>query len=144
MSGEQLQAAVKYIMTHVPQATELETIDAAIVAVTNGECHACTEVDLVNRDEEWMVPEEERKKFAGIKGRGWAEGWVEEQRKQLVTAARYAMEHAEEIQKTAMLIDDNKEEVISSRNDLNQMFSDFDSNLNVSSDKDVKDTSNHI
>lgn len=97
MTNEQIYEACNYIKTHKPQKTKFETIDLAIRTVTGGECSACTKEDLVNLDDAWLIPDDERRKFAGVKGRGWAEGFTQETIKLFEDAVSYSLSQVHDI-----------------------------------------------
>ena len=93
MSYDEISKLCGYIMTNEPKSTEFETIDAAIRAVMTG-CRAAKKGDLVNPDDSWLIPVQERDKFAGImplSGRGWFEGFTPNIISVIRKAAAYAM-----------------------------------------------------
>lgn len=132
MTNEQIYEACDYIRTHKPQKTKFETIDMAIRAVTKNYLCACTKEELVNRDDAWLVPNEERGIFAGVKKRGGAEGFTSEILKLFDEATEYAIEHASEIREESQIsnIIDSKEKLKEMKDEL------LDYNLNVYNKKD--------
>ena len=99
MTDKEIEKACEYIRTHLPQKTRLDTIDVAIRIVTNNFCSAGVTEDLVNRDDAWLIPEEECGKFACIKGKGWAESLDPETIKMFEDAVDYALSHVSENEK---------------------------------------------
>ena len=137
MSEEQIKAVLIYIRTHMPQETEFKTIDVAINSVAK-EINAATKEDLVNRDDAWLVPDEERDKFAGIRGRGWAQSFSSEMIGLFKEAVQYAKEHASEYQKTGgvSIMSDDKEKLKQIRNEL---MNNIPSDNNYSNSNDRND-----
>ena len=133
VTEEQIKKALDYIRTHVPQKTEFETIDVAIRAVTRGISAARAE-DLVNRDDAWLIPPEERGKFEGIRGVGGAQGFVQETIRRFKEAVQYAMEHASELKTSSEepIVFDNK------KDDLDKFLKYY--NVNVQSDDSYDDS----
>lgn len=133
MTEEQINLAIKYIRTHMPLETELETIDVAISSVTGG-IHAATKKDLVNPDDAWLIPDEEKDQFAGIKGNGWAQSFDKTTIQAFKDAVIYAK--TQNIQKKV----DNQ------INDIDELKSLKNELLNVNNfiDKDIDNNNNKL
>ena len=94
-----IKDAIYYIKTHMPQETDFKTIDVAIRTVAVG-INAAAHEDLVNKDDAWLVSDEERGKFAGIRGRGWTSSFDDETIRMFEEAVQYSKAHASEYEKT--------------------------------------------
>ena len=94
-----IKDAIHYIRTHMPQETDFKTIDVAISTVARG-CNAAASEDMVNRDDAWLIPDEERGKLAGIRGRGWVQGFDKKTISMFYEAVQYSKAHASEFEKT--------------------------------------------
>ena len=139
MTKKQVKEVYDYIMSHVPQATVNDTIDVAIRAVI-GDCSLATLGDLLNRDDACILSHEEREKFAGIKGRGWAQSLDNETISLLQEAAQYTMRNIsdskkdkplEYIQELKHLKNNLINKVLSDNNNLGQYSSDNNINKTV-------------
>ena len=141
MTEEQIDAICEYIRTHVPQATEIETIDVALRVITK-DYSACTEEDLVNPDDAWLIPTEDRKKFAGVKTRGGAESLLAKDIQKILSAVYFAIDHEEEIRQKATLHNEIENKRVN--NEINSMLSDINNENNNSLDKNDQDYRNNI
>ena len=95
MMDEVTKKIYDYIMTHGAKATALETIDAAIGAVMEGWSLATYE-DLVNKDDAWLISDEKRSNFAGIRGYGSVQSLDPDSIRILEEAARFVMRRSSE------------------------------------------------
>ncbi len=120
MSDEQIRAAVDYIKTHIPGEDDFTTIAVAIRKVMGKDVSAAKKEDLVNGDDAWLIPQEEREMFAGIKGRGWVEGFTREIVRMFYEAVQYAKTHIKEntLLENVSKNFDNLEELKRLRNEL--------------------------
>lgn len=94
MGQVEIKKVCEYIRTHAPQATDFETIDVAVRAVTG--YSAATKGDLVGSDDAWNVSAEDAAKFAGIRGRSSFESLLPNEIAMIEEAVRYAKEHKDE------------------------------------------------
>ena len=91
LGNEDIEKVCEYIRLHKPQATDFDTIEVAIKAVTgDSDCKVATQGEMIG-DDAWLLSEKEANKFAGIRlGPGSWQGFSPSQVKMIMDAVETA------------------------------------------------------